>query len=110
MGFSDKVRNLVEKLQQLPEIQKKIIFFTVMTVFVIFMVFFELILTKNNIASINQSLKSLTFPEINIPDFNERNIAGSNMSDLEKVGESLQNINTDNSSVSGGDNQVFQDF
>lgn len=62
-----KIRDFVLKLQKLPEIKKKVIFFTVMGVVVLLMLFVEVILTKRNISQISQSLHSINLPSIEIP-------------------------------------------
>lgn len=57
----------IEKLQQLPEVKKKVIFFTVMVLVVLMMLFVEFILTKRNISKISKSLQSINLPSIEIP-------------------------------------------
>ena len=66
--MSEKKQNFIEKLRSLSETKNKIIFFTVIIISAIGMVFWGLKSTGENISKIGDSLQSIDFPEINIPD------------------------------------------
>jgi hypothetical protein len=63
MDFADKNRAFIEKLQKLPELQKKIILWAVVAIIALPMMFFWVRGTINNFSKISGTVK---FPEIKI--------------------------------------------
>ncbi len=61
------MKKFISKLQQLPEYQKKIIFFTVMGVAALLAGFFFMQSAKQNVAKIGSSLNSVNLPKIELP-------------------------------------------
>jgi|SRR3989344_821354 len=93
MVFYNKARNFVERLRKLPDIQKKIIFFTIIIISVLILGFFEVMLTKKNIASISHSLKSISIPKLDIPSNNMAPGFDINKLNPNNLEELIQNLN-----------------
>jgi len=64
----EKIRNLIVKLQVLPENQKKIIFFTIIIISALVMATFGIMATRNNISKIGDSIKSMDISQFKIPE------------------------------------------
>lgn len=107
MGLPIKVRNFVLNLRNLSENKKRFIFFTVIAIVILVMGFFEIILTKNNIATIGKNLKQVSFPKIDIPAIDSK-MPSIDSIDINELENSLQNLNLENTSKS--DEEIFQDF
>src|SRR3989338_6628805 len=71
MGIFEKIRNFILKLQALPEARKKIVFFSVMSVFVLLIGVLGVFFTKGNIKKIGESMGSIDLPKIDIPQSDE---------------------------------------
>ena len=65
MNLYDRISNSITKLQNLPEKQKRYIFFTVIGISALIMTFFLIVSAKSHILGVVESAKS-----INVPDFN----------------------------------------
>ncbi len=87
MDFYDRVSNSISRLQDLPERQRKAIFFTVIIISALIVGFFIVISEKNNISKIVESTKSINLPEFNIDNSNT-SINDINMNALNVVSES----------------------
>lgn len=63
--------NVISRLRQLPDTHKKIILIGCLAFFAVLIGFFEVKSTQYHIGKINESVKTIEFPkiEINAPDF-----------------------------------------
>ena len=65
MGRYDKIKNFVGKLQNLPENQRKTIFFTIIAILAVILLILGVKLTLNDISKIGASLQSAEIPKFN---------------------------------------------
>lgn len=63
-SFADKIKDFAVKLQNLPENQKRIVFFAVIGISILIAGIIQIQITKNNILKLNKSLKSMNLPSI----------------------------------------------
>ena len=63
------IKSFIEKLRALPEAQRKMIFLMVMTIVAMIMIFTLAQSTKNNVTQVQNSIRSIDFPEIPAPNF-----------------------------------------
>lgn len=93
MGFNSRVSNAIVKLQNLPEKQRKIIFYVIISICVLVMIFLLVLSIGNNIAKVTESGKSIDLPEFNTDDLT----MGANSIDANALqnisGEDSNNIN-----------------
>ena len=97
MKTVEKIKNFISELQKLSEEKKKIIFFTVVIASALILGFFGVISTKNNMAKISKSLKSINFPRVDMYD------ANLHVPDIR-----IDEIENMLSAISGGDQEIFQ--
>ena len=71
-----KIKDFVEKLQNLPVHQKKIILFSIVVILGLIMGYFWFNSTVKRISAIGEAIKSTTLPSINFPEMPSLDLSG----------------------------------
>ena len=91
------IKESIKKLQELPEVRKKVIFFTIMIISTLIMGAFTVKSTINNLAKIEESVKSVDLSEMGMPklqiDTPDNGINNININKLEENKLEIQDQN-----------------
>jgi len=87
MKFAERNRKFIEKLQSLPEKQKKIILWGTVGILAIMMGFFWVRGARENFLKIGQEVKNIKIPQVNTQDFPK-------MPDLNNLENQLNKLDT----------------
>ena len=91
----NKIKDFITNLQNLPEDKKGIIFFVTIAIVALVAAFFGILLTKNNITLIGESLTRINMPSIEIPTRDVAVDIGVSDLDLQDLATSLENLSTE---------------